>query len=440
MPRLTKRLLDAIEPERDETWIWDAEVKGFGLRVRPGGGMSFVLKYRAGMVTRRYTLGKVGSPHTCESARAEAKRLLLEVLQGRDPADVKAARRAEITVVRLVELYLSDGPMLKPNKKASSWATDRIVLLRHVVPLLGSRIASRITSEDVARMQLQIANGETAARQKGRPRGLARVTGGRRVAALTVVVLSGAYTFGINTGRLTANPCTGVVRLKSPPRERFLSEEEVGLIGEALDQLEAEERVNADMADAARMLMVTGARKSEICDLEWSWVDAPRRLLRLPDSKTGAKVIPLAPPALAILARRKRDASPYVFPAARGEGPMVGLPKAWRAVKVRANEIARRRALDAAQPVEAAPDLSDVRLHDLRHTFASFAVADGASLFLVGKVLGHRDQETTALYAHVRSDPVLAVAEGAAARVAAAMTRSAGAEVILLPARQVAAG
>ena len=430
MPKLTKRLLDALEPEEAETFLWDTEVKGFGLRVKPTGALAFVLKYRMGAATRRFTIGKVGSPHTCETARAEAKRQLVEIAAGNDPGEAKAASRAELTVAQLVEAYLLDGPKLKANKKASSWTTDRIVLNRHVVPLLGTKLASRVTSEDVSRMQADIVAGKTARVQKGKPRGLARVTGGRRVAAMAVTLLSGAYT----TMKVTPNPCLGVTRLKNAPRERFCSEAEVALLAEALRQLEAETAVNADMAAAIRLLMLTGARKSEVTDLQWPWVDAGRRMLRLPDSKTGAKVIPLAPAALEILSKRPRGESPFVFPAARGEGPTVGVPRAWKAVKARADALAARRAEEAGNPSPA--PLADVRLHDLRHTFASFAVADGASLFLLGKVLGHRDAETTQIYAHLRDDPLQAVADKAAARVAAAMQGpDGGAEIILLAKR-----
>jgi integrase len=155
------------------------------------------------------------------------------------------------------------------------------------------------------------------------------------------------------------------------------------------------------MAAAIRLLMLTGARKSEVLNLRWREVDAERGLLRLADSKTGRKTIVLAAAAMEVIAGCASD-SEFVFPAIRGEGHVVGLQKAWERIRARA------------------PDLRGVRLHDLRHSFASFAVADGASLYLVGKVLGHKHARTTEVYAHLRDDPLRAVAERTAARIAEA--------------------
>jgi integrase len=155
-----------------------------------------------------------------------------------------------------------------------------------------------------------------------------------------------------------------------------------------------------------RLLLLTGCRKSEILTLRWDWVDAERKCLRLPDSKTGAKVVPLAAAALATLdAISRKPESNFVLPAAKGVGHYIGLQKDWERIRTRA----------------ALPGL---RLHDLRHSFVSFAVADGHPLFVIGKVLGHKQARTTEGYAHLASDPVLAVAERTAARIAAAMNKT----------------
>src|SRR5262249_21421441 len=162
--------------------------------------------------------------------------------------------------------------------------------------------------------------------------------------------------------------------------------------------------------------VLTGCRKSEILTLRWEWVDFERACLRLPDSKTGARLIPLGVPALQILARLPRvDRRSFVLPPERGAGGhFVGLQKFWTRARARAG-------------------LSDVRLHDFQHSFASFAVADGAALYLVGKVLGHKQSRTTEIYAHLHDDPLRAVAERTAAKIAAAMKGSnGGAEVVPL--------
>ena len=165
---------------------------------------------------------------------------------------------------------------------------------------------------------------------------------------------------------------------------------------------------------------MTGCRRNEIRSLQWDWGDFDRGCLRLPDSKTGAKIVPLAAVALALLSALPRT-SPFVLPSSRSDGHIVGLQKAWDKVRVRATELARERATAAGEPPERALNLSDVRLHDLRHSYASFAVADGATLFLVGKVLGHRQTRTTEVYAHLHDDPLRAVADRTGAKIAEMM-------------------
>ena len=165
---------------------------------------------------------------------------------------------------------------------------------------------------------------------------------------------------------------------------------------------------------------MTGARKSEILTLRWEWVDFERGCLRLPDSKTGAKVVPLGAPALELLASLPRiENNPYVLPGDKAGGHFVGLQKAWERIRKRAG-------------------LEDMRLHDLRHSFASVAVAAGDSLYLVGKVLGHRQSRTTEIYAHLNDNPLRAVADRTARTIAAAMNggEKGGAEVVELPKRK----
>jgi integrase len=186
-------------------------------------------------------------------------------------------------------------------------------------------------------------------------------------------------------------------------------------LGEVLAEVEGLPG-NPMMIAAIRLLLLTGCRKNEILGLRWDWVDIERGALRLPDSKTGAKVVPLGAPALAILARLPRhEGSPWVLPAARGNGHLIGLQRAWRKIAKTAG-------------------LHDVRLHDLRHGFASVAVAAGSSLYLLGKVLGHTQARTTERYAHLDADPVHVVADRTARKIAQALEGlSAASDVVLLP-------
>jgi integrase len=436
MPKLTKTLIDGFNPATEE-FLWDSDVKGFGVRAKPSGVKSFVLKYRMGATTRRTTICKVGSPYTVTEARSKAAEMLKDVREGIDPTDVKAEARKAVTVGELADLYLANGPAAKPNKKDASWRNDRSVITRHIKPLLGRKMAAQLTRPDVTRFQADVANGKTAVIERTKARGKAVVTGGKTAARLATVTLRALFQFGVDTGRVPSNPASGVELYKTERRERFLSEAEVAFIADALAELEDEAQVSTTMADAIRLLMVTGARREEVLTLRWDWVDFDRSALRLPDSKTGQKVVPLASAALAILSGRERGESPHVFPAARGEGATVGVPKAWGRVKVRATALAQAEAMKAGRPAAAAPDFATLRLHDLRHSFASFAVADGASLFMVGKVLGHKQARTTEIYAHLRDDPLQQVAEQAGRRIADAMrprgTRGSGEVIALRP-------
>ena len=421
MPKLTKRIVDATLPGPAQVFVWDSEVKGFGLRVTPAGSKAYVLNFRnAARRSRRYTIGKHGSPWTCEEARNKAVELLRGLATGADPLEAKFGSKTVTTVEELVGIDLKEGPVDKPNKKLSSWATDELNLRRHVVPLLGSRPVSSLTSADVSRLQNDIVAGRTKANVKTGHMGRAIVRGGRGTAARTVAVLGAMFEFAVRRGFLTSNPAKGVQIGKGIPRERFLTDREVAALADALRELEQTGSLTTVMANAIRLLLLTGCRRNEIRSLRWSWVDLVRGCLRLPDAKNGAKVVPLATVAVELLASLERT-SQFVLPSSRNDGHIVGIQKAWVRVRTRATELARARALADGDSVDRAPDLTAVRLHDLRHSFASFAVADGASLFIVGKVLGHKQTSTTEIYSHLGDDPLRAVANRTGARIAAAM-------------------
>jgi integrase len=222
------------------------------------------------------------------------------------------------------------------------------------------------------------------------------------VARLAVAIFAAMLEFAVARKLIDINPARGVKLFKAERRERFLSHAEVTQIADTLAAMEVENTINPNFAAAIRLLLLTGCRKSEILSLKWSWIDFERKCLRLPDSKTGAKVVLLPAAALAILSELDKT-SEWVFPAAYGDGPARGLQKVWEEVRRKAN-------------------LQNVRIHDFRHSYASFAVADGATLFMIGKVLGHRQARTTEIYAHLSDDPVRALAERTAARIAEAMS------------------
>lgn len=407
--RLTKRMVDAAEPATAQFFIWDSEVKGFGLRVTQNGAKSYVLQYRTpqGGRSRRLTIGRHGSPWTVDDAREKAREALRGLaLHGIDPLAVKEAARTAATVGELADLYLKEGPAERPNKKQRSWDTDAAILRAHVKPLLGARAVKDLAKADVARFQTDVAEGKSARTTKTKARGAARVTGGKGIAARATATLRAMLSFAVGRGIIATNPAAGVRLFKQEKMERFLSEEEVAKLAGAIADLEERMKLHPSFAACIRLLMLTGCRRGEIESLQWEWVDFKRGLIRFPDSKTGAKVTPLPEPAIEILKGVTRQkGKPYVFPATRGdEGHIAGLSKAWGDVR------------DAA-------GMPELRLHDLRHSFASFAVAGGAALYLVGKVLGHKQASTTEIYAHLRDDPLKKVADTTARKIAGAMRK-----------------
>ncbi|TAJ91967.1 DUF4102 domain-containing protein [bacterium] len=413
MPKLTKRFVDALKPVERDTLYRDSDLKGFALRAKPSGVRTWVVQYRnkSGR-TRKLALGKVGVL-TPDEARQRARTALGEATGGSDPSADRHVQRGDLTIATLVDRYLKEGPTSKPAKKKTSWAADASNLRRHVVPLLGRRQLGTVTTDDIQKFQKDVTDGKTQKDEKTRKRGRAIVKGGPAAATRATLVLSAMLQWATTKKLRTDNPGKGVNLNKPTRRERFLSGAELARLGEAFTKAE-QQGLNGNSLAILRLLLLTGARRNEIASLKWDYVDFERRALRLPDSKTGAKIVPLGAPALEVLnSLAQNNGSPWVFPAARGQGHHVGMPRVWRKLRASAR-------------------LKDVRMHDLRHGFASIAVADGDSLYLVGKVLGHAQATTTQRYAHLQLDPVRAVADRTSRKLAGALKGGKGGTVISL--------
>ena len=321
MSKLTKRTVDAERPEEREKFLWDEDLPGFGLRVFPSGRKSYVVQYKLGGRggrTRRMALGLHGKL-TPEEARKRAAKLLAAVADGADPAGERADAKRALTVADLAELYLSEGPAEKPNKKVSSWQADRSNIERHIQPLLGRKLLNTLTTADIAKFQADVAAGKNKADIKTGKRGRAIVEGGRGTAARSLAVLGAMLQFATGRKLISVNPAKGVRLLKGEKKERFLTEAEVARLADTLTVMETEHRLSTVAAAAVRLLLLTGCRKSEILSLRWDWVDGDRGCLRLPDSKTGAKVVPLAAAALEVLSGLSRT-SVYVRRPQRATG------------------------------------------------------------------------------------------------------------------------
>lgn len=396
--KITKRTVDAAKPGERDCFIWDTELRGFGLKVTPKGRRVFVYQYRLHGTTRRFTIGPFGNPWTVDMARVRAGELALDVSKGRDPSAARKAEKEAKTVADLCDLYLTDGC---GTKKASTIATDKGRIERHIKPLLGRKRVKDVTTNDVRKFLSDVASGKTAADVKTVKHGRARVSGGKGTATRTVGLLGSIFAFAVDSGLRPDNPVRGVKRFPDHKNERFLSPVELARLG---DSLLAAERAGKNQVaiNVIRLLVLTGCRKSELLTLQWSHVNFGTGYLELPDSKTGQKRVPLGAPALESLASFPRLAdNPYVFPGEKKGQHIVGVPRVWNSVRTGA-------------------DLEGVRLHDLRHSFASVGAGAGMGLAVVGKLLGHRDPKTTARYAHIADDP----AKAAANRISAVLASS----------------
>lgn len=386
--KITKRVVDAMA---SGTTIWDTDLTGFGVR-RQVRDPSFILKYSFNGKQRFHTIGQHG-PLTVDQARTEAKRLIGLIASGVDPKAAPAEKIEAITVKTLCERYLLEGPSFKPDKRASSWSTDQSNIIRHIIPLLGEHLAGEVRESHIIRFIAAVTRGETKADEKTGYRGRAIVDGGKGTAARSLAVLSAAYTYGIRAGLLSENPTKTVKPPKGEAPGRFLSPDEWTRLGQTLSNLEKAGRYKPFL-DAIRLLALTGCRRSEITNLKWEEVDLQRGVLNLKTSKVGARSVPVSDQAIALLGEIPRS-NLFVFPSSRGTGPIIGIQKVWGEIR------------DIAE-------LGQIRLHDLRHSFASQAVNAGASLYMTGALLGHRQSKTTQRYAHLQADPLRAVATEAA--------------------------
>ena len=402
--RIGLRDLRALGPNQE---IWDAAVAGFGARRRSGTAVAFILMYRnADGRLKRFTIGKLGSPWTPDTARLEAVRLLGEVAKGGDPAQDKQGRRKADTVAELCDLYLEDaeaGRVLgrggKP-KKPGTIAFDRGAIEGHIKPLLGSRTVVSVTKADIERFMHDVAAGKTAATRKTKPRGVSRVRGGRGIATRVVGLLDAIFTYAVDHRMRPDNPVSRVRKCAEGRRERRLTDEEYEKLGAALERA----AIWPAAVECMRFLALTGWRAGEALALRWHDVDLVRRVAVLSDTKSGRSVRPLSNAACDALRRMTWIGdNALVFPASRGDGVMSGFKR-----------FSRRIVAMAGLPREVTP-------HVLRHSFASLAADLGLSEPTIGALIGHKGNSVTSRYLHGADAVLLAAADQVARRTAELM-------------------
>jgi integrase len=407
--KITKRTVDAAQPAASRYELWDSELKGFGLRIEPSGIKSFIVRYRAGAggrtAPKRFVgIGRYGAL-TPDQARRKAKEILGAAANGEDPAGTKAKERVAASVADLAGAFLAEH--VRKKRKPKTVEDYEHVIRSYLLPEMGRRKAQEIARADLSRLHGRLSD---------RP----------AIANRLIAVASSMFSWGSEHGFTPENfnPASRIEKYRETRRERFLSSDEIERIGEALREAEtiglpwepeagttkakhapkAENRrtkISSEAAAAIRLLLLTGARLREILHLRWEYVDFERGLLLLPDSKTGRKTIILNAPALSILEGLER-VSPYVIPGEDREKPRADLKRPWAAVSERAG-------------------LKGVRLHDLRHTHASFGAGSGMGLPIIGKLLGHTQAATTARYAHLDADPLRRASDKIGGAIAAAL-------------------
>jgi integrase len=386
----TKRRIDAM---KSGDTLWDNDVTGLGIRCRAGGAKSFCLKYRIGGRQRWITIGGFGSPWTVVLARKRARKLLGEVVDGKDPAErIKADKRAG-TVAELCVQYREAIPKMPTRrgrlKARNTLSVEAGNITRHIVPLLGQRRIPDVTRRDVEKFQEQVAAGVTKTDVRTGPRGRARVTGGQGTAARCLNTLGAIFAYAVKLGLRQDNPVHGVTRFKGKSAKKFLNPNEMKALGCALRELESE---HPQSVTIIRLLAVTGARRNEIAHLQWSNVDLHHGVLHLPSSKTGERVIILSREARDLINTLSRHhGTDLVFPPTRAGAHYQSTPKVWRKVRARAKVSAR--------------------IHDLRHHFASVGAELGYALPTISALLGHSLPGVTGVYVHAADAALKAAAD-----------------------------
>jgi site-specific recombinase XerD len=391
--KITKRIVDALKAPKPsrvgvkvrEHFVWDRELRGFGVQVMPSGLKSFVIQYRTPEGrNRRAVIGRYGLM-TVEEARKLAHEKLVAVSKGVDPVAEEAKAAGLLTVAEVCDWYLAEaeaGRILGRRRrpiKPSTLAMDRSRIEAHIKPLLGRRQVASLKLGDVEGAQADIAAGKTSKPRAGSRGGA--TTGGEGVAARTMSTLHSIFEHAVRLGKIEANPAKGVRRLASAPRERRLSRSEIERLGKTL-RAAAEEGEHPTGLAAIRFLLLTGFRRMEALGLQRTWLDEEECAIRFPDTKSGAQIRVIGQAAIDLLLDQPKTKSPFFFPADWGEGHFIGVVRVLDRVCQKAG-------------------LADITPHTLRHTFASLAGDLGFSELTIAALLGHSARGVTQRYVHI---------------------------------------
>jgi integrase len=384
MPKITKRFVEGIIPDTEKTCVhWDSELKGFGVVVLPSGRRTYCVQYRNIQRTKkRFKIGIHGQI-TTEEARTLAKKYLGKITHGEDPAAIKKENRDLPTIKVLAQDYLERHAL---RKRPRSVKEDQKLFKQIIIPCLGNQQVKDVTRRDIEHIHLELQKTPYHA---------------NRVLAL----LSKMFSLAVIWGWRTDNPVKGMERYQEEKRDRWLDKEELNRFWETIERYP-----NHKAAFALKILLLTGARKSEVLQATWDQFDLQKGIWTKPTHLTKQKkreYLPLSKQALDVLQALKKldnNDSPYLFTSQTTGQPIRDVRAFWSRVLKEAN-------------------LKNVRIHDLRHTHASHLVSSGLSLSIVGKLLGHTQASTTHRYAHLADDPLRQAAELFSTKVKAVNTK-----------------
>lgn len=382
--RLTKAIIDKTPiPPSGHVTVRDAVERGLNLRISAKGKMTWSVAYRTEDGRQRNP--KIGTfpVLSVEAARRKAREIQVRVQNGDDPAAERQERKRALTMAELCPIFVAEHVQTKC--KASTAAEYQRLIDKHIVPSLGRVPVEAVSTRDIADLHARMADTRTQA---------------NRTLALMSKMLEFAIRRGLRPDR--SNPAKGQDRYRERQRERYLSSAEKRRLEAVLDELD-QQQVMSEAVLAIRLLYLTGRRKSEILNLRWSDLDLDGGTMSLADSKVGAVTFSLTPTVVALLrgvkderqhakvaaldVRKRVNASPYVIPGRRYGQPMKNIHKPWERIRDLAG-------------------LKEVRLHDLRHTYASSCAMHGMDLLQIKRLMGHATIQTTQRYAHLNDDSV----------------------------------
>lgn len=397
--RLTKTVVDALPQGKRDYIVWDRDLKGFGVKVTTKGKKIYLVYYRTLSGQQRKPAIGVHGALTAEEARQTARKWIALAVTGKDISGERQEARAAPLVRELADRYIKDYSEV--FKKPRSCQSDRSNLCNHVLPLIGTMKVSEVTRADIEAVKTAIRNGKTAARRKAKSRGRSITIGGPGAANRTISLISKMMGCAVDWGMRQDNPALRIKKYPEHRKDRFLDTDEVQRLVTALVKAEEKGTETPDIIVCFRLLLLTGLRLGEVRDLPWDNVDFSRKTIRLTDSKTGARIVPLNNQAVAVLEKHLPTKSGYYVIRSLSEHGRPSLGKPWQRIRERAK-------IDHT-----------ANIHCLRHTFASWAVMGGLSLAQTGALLGHKSSQTTLRYADHLTEAVREYSQKTANLIAA---------------------